>query len=68
MNRQSVSSSNIRSIGYNNRVLEVEFNQGSIYQYRDVPETLYHDLMNASSHGSFFAKYIKNSFTPIKIA
>ncbi len=68
MNRTLVSSSDIRSIGYANSTLEVEFHNGGIYQYRGVPENLYHNLINASSHGSYFAKYIKNSFTPIKIS
>ena len=43
MERQSVSSSNLRSIGYDHSssTLEVEFNNGSIYQYFDVPENVY---------------------------
>jgi len=61
MNRTSVSSSNIASIGYdaNSRVLEIEFLNGSVYQYSSVPESLYNGLMNASSHGSYFDSYIK---------
>ena len=61
MNRTSVSSSNIASIGYdaNRRVLEIEFLNGSVYQYSSVPESLYNGLMNASSHGSYFDSYIK---------
>lgn len=53
MERQSVSSSNIRSIGYENSTLEVEFNNRRVYQYYNVPESVYHGLMNASSHGSY---------------
>ena len=68
MNRQYVNSSNIRSIGYCNGTLEIEFNSNSIYQFPNVPEHLYSGLMNASSHGKYFATYIKNSFTPIKIS
>jgi hypothetical protein len=67
MYRQPVNSSNIRSIGYENGTLEVEFNTGSIYQYTNVPPSLYSGLMSASSHGKYFASYIKNSFTPRKI-
>ncbi len=61
MNRTSVSSSNIASIGYDaaRRVLEIEFLNGSVYQYSSVPESLYNGLMNASSHGSYFDSYIK---------
>jgi len=61
MERVNVVSSNIRSIGYDAsaRVLEVEFNNGTVYQYYDVPEELYDGLMAAESHGKFFASYIK---------
>ena len=67
MQRQVVSSSNIHSIGYENGTLEIEFNTGNIYQYKGVPRNLYTGLMTADSHGKYFAQYIKNSFTPIKI-
>ena len=49
MNRQSVDSSNLASIGYDeeNEILEIEFNHGGIYQYSDVPKDEYESLMNA---------------------
>lgn len=61
MDRKYVSSSNIASIGYDsmNKVLEVEFLNGSIYQYYDVPEALYEGLMAADSKGKFLNEYIK---------
>ena len=69
MIRQPVSSSNIRSIGYDSksRTLEVEFHNGSIYRYFDVPESIYNALMSASSHGSFFHRHIKDRFQWTKI-
>ncbi|HKO77819.1 MAG TPA: KTSC domain-containing protein [Flavobacterium sp.] len=47
MRRQSVKSSNIAAIGHDetNKVLEIEFLSGGIYQYLDVP---YYALMNLS--------------------
>jgi hypothetical protein len=62
MERQSVSSSNLASVGYDTQrhVLEVEFLNGSIYQYSGVPESEYRGLMSASSHGSYFNANIKN--------
>jgi len=62
MERQRISSSNIRAIGYQNSTLEVEFNNGKIYQYYNVPENIYHGLMNASSHGTYLASNIINRF------
>ena len=43
MERQYVSSSNIASIGYDpdNLVLEIEFLSGAVYQYYDVPQSIY---------------------------
>lgn len=61
MLRKNVSSSNIKSIGYDKSTstLEVEFLNGNIYQYSNVPESLYINLMNAGSHGEYLDAYIK---------
>lgn len=61
MERQYVSSSNIASIGYDasDMILEVEFLNGAIYQYYDVPQSVYDGLMSASSHGSYLDAYVK---------
>jgi len=64
MDRQSVKSSNILSIGYDleTQTLEIEFRDGGIYQYYNVPENIYSGLMNTNSHGSFFHTNIKNTY------
>lgn len=64
MRRQTVSSSNIRSIGYETTTgtLEVEFNSGGIYQYFNVPEAVYSALMHASSKGAYVNDYIKDQY------
>jgi len=64
MLREQVNSSNIMSIGYeeSEQTLEVEFANGSVYQYFGVPSGTHLDLMSALSVGSFFAQNIKNSF------
>lgn len=69
MNRQTVISSNIKSIGYDLKlkILEIEFREGGIYQYFNVPEFIFNNLMRASSHGSYFNKYIKNNYRWTKI-
>lgn len=69
MIRQPVSSSNIRSIGYDSKsqTLEIEFHSGSVYRYFDVPESVYNALMSASSHGSFFHRHIRDRFRWTKI-
>lgn len=64
MKRQSVESSNLASVGYDaeNEILEVEFKHGGVYQYFDVPENVYDELMNADSHGVYFSANIRNDY------
>lgn len=64
MERLSVESSNLASIGYDaeSEILEIEFNHGGIYQYFDVPENVYEELMNADSHGVYFSANIRNDY------
>ena len=69
MDRKLVSSSNIRSIGYDpqSNVLEVEFNSGDIYQYFDVPAHLYESFLRASSHGQFLNDNIRYNYRYQKV-
>lgn len=64
MKREPVSSSNIVSVGYDaaSETLEVEFMSGSVYQYYNVPQSIYDAFIAAPSAGQFFAYQIKNSF------
>ena len=64
MKRKQVESSNLASIGYdvNSEILEVEFKHGGVYQYSDVPEKVYEELMNADSHGVYFSANIRNEY------
>lgn len=59
MRRIPVSSSNVASIGYAEGVIEVEFNDGSIYQYLGVNEDIYRNFINSSSKGRFVHYYLK---------
>jgi hypothetical protein len=65
MERVSVSSSNIATVGHDEptQVLEVEFLSGALYEYYDVPEYVYQELISASSVGSYFAQRVKNSYS-----
>lgn len=67
MERVNVSSSNIKSIGYLLSVLEIEFKNRSIYQYRNVPENIYRSLMSSSSKGTYFSENIKDNYSCSKI-
>jgi hypothetical protein len=70
LDREYVSSSNIRSIGYDatSETLEIEFNSGGIYQYFGVPEHVYDELMSAPSIGTYFHQNIKDCYRCTKVA
>lgn len=63
MERISVQSSNLASVGYDSasHTLEIEFHHGGVYQYFNVPESVYDGLMSASSHGQYFDRNVKKA-------
>lgn len=66
MERQSVNSNLIRSVGYDaaNSILEVEFvEEEKVYQYFDVPNSVATELMEAESIGAFFNDQVKDLFS-----
>ncbi|RZK33075.1 MAG: KTSC domain-containing protein [Hymenobacter sp.] len=64
MERQYVTSSNLRSVGYSaeERILEIEFVNGTLYEYYEVPESEYQYLIQASSCGRYFNMNIRDSY------
>ena len=58
--RVKVNSSKIWSIGYDafTKILEVEFYEGGVYQYYEVPEPVYTQLMFAESVDEYLNKHI----------
>ena len=64
MERTPVSSTSLASVGYDplTETLEIELATGSVYQYTHVPESIYHDLMNAPSLGQYFIEAIKDAY------
>ena len=69
VNRLPVQSSSMKAVGYDPTAmtLEIEFNDGNIYQYFDVPETVHAELMNSPSQGKFFSTQIKGTFRYAKV-
>jgi uncharacterized protein len=64
MHRDPVSSASLKSIGYSEdqEILEVEFVDGGVYQYLEVPREEYVALMGAESHGSYFSHNIRGAY------
>ena len=69
MERTPVTSTNVRAIGYDldSQTLEVEFNNGSVYQYAGVPQDEYEGLMNADSKGKYLNANIKGRYPFTKL-
>jgi lysyl-tRNA synthetase, class II len=63
--RVTVDSSLMANMEYDDRraTLQVEFRDGSIYQYLDVPIQTYQDLLQAESKGAYFNHHIRGIFT-----
>ena len=61
MIRTPVVSSHITSIGHDpaTSTLEVEFTNGTVYQYQDVPAALHRQLLAARSPGQAFHRLIR---------
>ena len=54
----------IKSFDYdaNNKILKIEFANGSIYKYLDVPEFIYKEFKETPSVGKYFNSNIKDKF------
>jgi hypothetical protein len=65
-----VRSRDLALIGYDNvtSILEVVFRAGGVYRYQGVPESVYHGLMAAPSHGIFFQRHIKTQYSFAKVS
>lgn len=69
MERDAIESSALASVGYEpeTSTLEVEFRSGGIYQYYDVPSSVYELMQSSESKGRFFHVYIKNAYAFSKL-
>jgi hypothetical protein len=67
--RQAVQSTAIAKVGYSKRrhILEIEFVNGAIYRYLDVPPSVYHELMSADSKARFYDSNIRGHYRSIPI-
>ena len=69
MERKKVSSSHIRSIGYDakDQILEVEFSSGTIMQYSRVSSEIHRRLMASTSMKSFLEDNIQDNFSEKRV-
>lgn len=59
MDRIPVQSTDIRSIGYSNGVLEIEFLSGGIYTYPNVPKIHFDCMVSYPHPGTYFHRYVR---------
>ena len=64
MDRIPVKSSSIASAGYSleESTLEVEYRNGSVYQYFAVPKSVFDSLLAAASKGTFASERIRGRY------
>ncbi|WP_223157457.1 KTSC domain-containing protein [Sulfurovum sp. bin170] len=67
-NLTKVDSSMVYAIGYdsNTKDLDVVFNTGNIWIYRDVPQNVYKELLNSRSVGTFMLNNIIDYYKEYK--
>jgi len=67
--RQQVQSTAIAAVGYSKRrhILEIEFVNGAIYRYFDVPRAVHRELMSSESKARFYDSNIRRRYRSIPI-
>jgi hypothetical protein len=67
--RQVVTSQIIHSVGYDaaTRTLEVQFRNGWLYRYDDVPVEIYRALLAADSHDRYLKRNIVDKFVTTRL-
>jgi hypothetical protein len=68
MQRESVKSSSLSSVGFDptTNELEIQFRAGGVYRYA-VPRRIHQQLMSANSLGAFFARNIRHAYPGWKV-
>jgi hypothetical protein len=69
MKRKPVESSMIRSVGYDPlmSILEIEFTSSHVYQYGEISEETYRELLAADSKGQYFHAYILDQYPHVRV-
>ncbi|MBN1175024.1 KTSC domain-containing protein [Candidatus Woesearchaeota archaeon] len=69
MDRQMMSSRDIRSVGYdkNESTLEIELANGVLYRYKMVGEEIYEALVNSNNSDEYFHEMIEENYPKLKI-
>lgn len=69
MKRKPVESSMMRSVGYDTlmSILEIEFTSSHVYQYGEISQETYRELLAADLMGQYFHAHILDQYPYIKL-
>jgi hypothetical protein len=67
--REPVQSSAIAKVGFSKRrhVLEIEFINGAVYRYFDIPLSVHRNLMSAESKARFYDSNIRKHYRSVLV-
>jgi len=67
--RVTLDSTTLVAVAYDDRhgKLQLDFRDGARYVYTGIAAELFHDLLCATSKGSFFNRYIRGRFPYAKL-
>ena len=68
MDRHHVDSSMAATVGYDpeTEILEIEFHSGEVWQYLNVPEFVYEEMISGSI-GKYFQAHIKGAYAESRV-
>ena len=66
---ERIQSLGIAEVGYSKRqhLLEIEFANGAIYRYVDVPPSVYRDLISAESKARYYDSNIRRNYRSVRV-
>lgn len=67
--REPVESTALATVGYSKRLhaLEIEFRDGLVYRYLEVPQLIYINLMSADSKARFYNRRVKGKYRCLRV-
>ena len=67
--REQVESAGVAAIGYSKKfhILEIEFRDGLIYRYEEVPAGIYSELISAESKATYYNKNIRGKYHCLRV-
>ncbi len=67
MQRTYLTSSTLKSAGYAEGVLEVEFHDGAVYRYFEVPAEVAEAFLASDSKGHYFVTFIRGRYEFLRV-